>query len=62
LCEFVFDRERSRLGIRFSDEHAVLGGELIPERLEILDGAVIDDCEPAIEPSSGSAASLASRS
>jgi hypothetical protein len=26
LREFFLDRERSRLGIRFSDEHVVLGG------------------------------------
>ena len=47
LREFVLDREGSRLGIRVSDEHVALCGELISQRLEILDDAIVDDSEPA---------------
>ena len=46
LAEFVLDDERRDLGIGFGGERVALGGELLAERAEILDDAVVDDRKP----------------
>ncbi len=45
--EFVLDDEGGDLGIRFGRERVALGRELVAQRLEVLDDAVVDDRKPA---------------
>ncbi len=46
LRELVLDHEGGDLRIRLRREDVALGGELLAQRLEILDDAVVDDGEP----------------
>ncbi len=45
--EFVLDHQRGDLGVGLGDEAVALGRELLAQRLEVLDDAVVDDGEPA---------------
>ena len=46
-CEFLLDHEGGHLGICFGRKLVAVYSELSPQRLEVLDDAVVDDCEPA---------------
>ena len=46
MRQLVLDRERGDLGIGLGGEMVSLGGELLAQRLEVLDDAVVDDGEP----------------
>ena len=46
FCEFVLDDERGNLGIGLRRKRIAFGGELLAQRPEILDDAVVDDRKP----------------
>ena len=46
LSEFVLDQERGDLGVRLGRERMALGGELVAQRSEVFDDAVVDHGEP----------------